>query len=187
MTVPRAWFPRHYAETVQRLRVSTGFLLAAAFLYLAQPSKLSLAAGLPVAALGLLLRSWAAGHLAKNETLTTGGPFAFTRNPLYLGTLVTALGFAAAAQSAALVVLFAAAFLLIYLPVIEREQEHLIHLFPGYPAYAAQVPMLLPRLTPYGKPGGFRFSVWRRNKEYKAAAGFALVTAYLVWRAGLFS
>ena len=104
----RHWFPKPYADFVARLRVPGGFLLAAAFLWLSAPTPASLVSGLPVSVLGLVLRAWAAGHLAKNEQLATGGPYAWVRNPLYLGTLVVAAGLSIAARSYGLAVLFAA-------------------------------------------------------------------------------
>ena len=90
------WFPKHYADAVQRWRVRVGFALIVVFALAAYPGRWSLTVGLPVAAIGLLLRAWAAGHLDKNGSLATSGPFAFVRNPLYLGTLLTATGFAIA-------------------------------------------------------------------------------------------
>ena len=101
--------------------------------------------GLPVSLLGLWLRGWAAGHLAKNERLATSGPYAWVRNPLYLGTLLVAAGVAIASRRWSLAVLFAAVFVLVYLPVIELEEQYLRVLFPDFDEYAARVPMLLPR------------------------------------------
>ena len=116
----RHWFPKAYAEFAARLRVPGGFVLVAAFLWLSAPAPASLMYGLPVAALGLWLRGWAAGHLEKNQRLATGGPYAHLRNPLYLGSLLAAAGLALASQSVLLAGIFAAVFPLIYLPVIER-------------------------------------------------------------------
>src|SRR5258708_31175382 len=118
-------FPKPYADFVARLRVPSGFLLAAAFVWFSNPSMQSMAYGLPISVAGLALRAWAAGHLAKNQRLATSGPYAYTRNPLYLGTLIVAVGFAVAGRSVGLAVLFAAAFLLVYLPVIHLEGPHL--------------------------------------------------------------
>lgn len=183
----RYWFPKHYAEVVQRLRVTAGFGLLAAFLYFATPVPLTLMIGLPIAALGLLLRAWAAGHLAKNEALAVSGPYAFTRNPLYLGSLIAAMGLALAGASLFLAILFPVVFLLVYYPVMEQEEQHLLNLFPDYGAYAARVPLLLPTAVPYGPAAGFQFRLYRRNEEYKALAGFLIAVAYLLWRAGLLS
>lgn len=178
----RHWFPKPYADLVQRFRVPGGFLLAAAFLWLARPSLQSLLLGLPVSIAGLGLRAWAAGHLSKNEELTTSGPYAWLRNPLYLGTLITGLGLVAAAQSYWLALLFAAAFLLIYLPAIELEEQRLAELFPTFADYAARVPLLLPRRPSKPSPLPFRWSLYRRNKEYKALLAFLIATAWLTWR-----
>jgi len=180
---PRYWFPKPYGDFVQRLRVPGGFLLMAAFAWLAQPTPPSLAVGLPVALLGLLLRAWAAGHLEKNQRLAASGPYARVRNPLYLGTLIVAAGFAIASRQPLLALLFAAVFLLVYLPAIELEEQHLRKLFPDYAAYAERVPLLWPRVKLPGTPESFRWALYRRNKEYKALAGFLTGVALLVWKA----
>jgi len=127
----RLLFPKPYADFVARLRVPCGFVLVAAFAWFSHPDARSLAYGVPVSLMGLAVRAWAAGHLAKNRALATGGPYAYTRNPLYLGTLLVAAGLAIAARSAGLGALFAAVFLGIYLPVIQLEQQHLCSLFSG--------------------------------------------------------
>ena len=176
-------FPKPYADFVQRLRVPGGFLLAAAFVWLARPTSTSLMAGLPVAALGLVLRAWAAGHLRKNEALTTSGPYAWMRNPLYAGTALAALGFVIAAAAPWLALAFAAAFLLIYGPAVQNEQDHLRSLFPEYAAYAAQVPLLLARRPSQPSPQRFEGRLYWRNQEYKAAGAYLLVAAFLLWKA----
>src|SRR5690606_30753053 len=95
---------KRYADFVARLRVPSGFLLVAAFAWFSRPTPESLAWGLPVSLAGLALRTWAAGHLAKNERLATEGPYAHTRNPLYIGTSLVAAGLAIAARSVGLAV-----------------------------------------------------------------------------------
>jgi len=181
----RYWFPKRYADAVARLRVPGGFLLVAAFAWYSRPSVRSLWAGIPLFVLGLALRGWAAGHLAKNQSLATGGPYAYTRNPLYLGTLLVAAGLAVAAQSPGLASLFAAVFVLIYLPVIEQEEQHLRKIFPGYAEYAGQVPALWPRFPAQkigGCPNPFRIALYLRNQEYQASAGFLAGVLFLVWK-----
>lgn len=157
-----------------------GFLLAAAFLYLAQPTWLWLLSGLPFSAAGLALRSWAAGHLRKDESLVESGPYAWSRNPLYLGTFLTALGCAIASQQLLVVIAVCALFVLIYVPVMEQEEEHLRSLFDNYAEYAARVPLLLPK--PPGKPSdvGYQGELWRRNKEWKAWYAFLAVEVFLL-------
>ena len=175
-------FPKPYADFAQRLRAPGGFLLVAAFAYWSSPSVGSLLWGLPAAIAGLLMRGWAAGHLAKNQRLATGGPYAMTRNPLYLGTLLVAAGFAIASRQPALGALFFAAFGLIYLPAIELEEQHLRQLFPEYEDYARRVPRLGFRLAQQRGQPSFRLALYRKNEEYKAAAGFLAGVALLAWK-----
>ncbi len=177
-------FPKPYADRVAKLRVPGGFVLVAAFLWLSAPSSESLAMGLPVSILGLALRAWAAGHLEKNTTLADGGPYAYVRNPLYIGTLLTAFGLVIASRRWELGVLFAIVFLLIYLPVVELEEQHLRKLFPAYDDYARRVPKLFPRFSGTS-PKRFRWSVYRKNQEYQALLGFLAGAAVLVWKTAL--
>jgi len=180
----RLLFPKPYADFVARLRVQCGFALVAAFAWFSHPDARSLACGLPVSLIGLAVRAWAAGHLAKNQTLASSGPYAYTRNPLYLGTLLVAAGLAMASRSMGLGALFAAVFLCIYLPVIQLEQQHLRSLFPEYDAYAARVPVLLPRMTPAAdRPRAFQWALYVKNREYQAAAGFLAGALFLLWKA----
>ena len=178
-------FPKPYADLVARLRVFCGFIMVAAFAWFSHPDARSLAWGLPVSALGLALRAWATGHVAKNLRLAQSGPYAYVRNPLYLGTLIVAAGFAVASRQWGLGVLFAAVFVLIYLPAIELEEQHLRKLFPEFAAYAERVPALWPTLKPLGSPEHFRWSLYFRNREYQAFIGFLLGAAYLIVRAVL--
>ena len=179
----RHWFPTAYAEFAARLRVPGGFVLVAAFLWLSAPAPASLMYGLPVAALGLWLRGWAAGHLEKNQRLATGGPYAHLRNPLYLGSLLAAAGLALASRSVLLAGIFAAVFPLIYLPVIEREEQYLRQLFPDYDDYAARVPWLWPLLRGAPDGGRFQWKLYRVNEEYQALAAFLAGVAVLFWKA----
>lgn len=171
---------KKYADTVARLRVPSGFVLVIAFACLAKPKPASLAAGIPVSLLGLWLRAWAAGHLAKNMSLADTGPYAHVRNPLYLGTLLVAAGLVIAARRWVLAAIFGAIFLLVYLPVIELEQQHLRNLFPEYEAYARRVPAIIPALGGHGSRGRFRWALYRRNEEYQALIGFAAGAAFLI-------
>ncbi|HEY4359926.1 MAG TPA: methyltransferase [Bryobacteraceae bacterium] len=181
-------FPKAYADRVAKLRVPFGFLMIAAFVWLARPNVCSLLVGLPVSALGLALRGWAAGHLEKNLALTESGPYARVRNPLYLGTLTAAAGLAIAALRWELGVLFAAVFLLVYLPVVELEEQHLRQIFPGltqpgFAEYAERVPRLLPRLGGVGPASKrFKWAGYRHNREYEALAAFLAAVAVLLWK-----
>ena len=178
----RYWFPKPFADFVQKLRVPAGFLLLVTFALLSRPDSQSLAFGLPVSVIGLGLRGWASGYLAKNEKLATCGPYAFMRNPLYAGTLIAALGIVVASRSPWLALIFGFVFLLVYLPAVELEEQHLRTLFPEYAAYANRVGRFFP-LAPLERGGRhFSFALYRRNQEYKAAAGFLIAVIWLGWQ-----
>ncbi|MBM3760617.1 MAG: isoprenylcysteine carboxylmethyltransferase family protein [Acidobacteria bacterium] len=176
------FFPKPYADTVMRLRVPSGFLLAICFGLLAQPSASSMLYGPLVAFPGLALRGWAAGHLRKNQDLADGGPYAWTRNPLYLGTLLVALGLAVAARSWIVYSITVAVFTFVYLPVIEQEEQHLVKLFPGYREYAERVPLLWPAPPKQPGHGTFDASLYIKNQEWKALAAYLIGMAYLLWK-----
>jgi protein-S-isoprenylcysteine O-methyltransferase Ste14 len=169
-------FPKRYAEIAARARVPAGFLVAVLFVALARPTWLSLAIGGAIAMVGLALRAWAAGHLAKYERLSTSGPFAHLRNPLYLGTLIVGSGFAVAGAHVGIGVLLVAFFVMLYLPVIEEEENYLRKKFPEYTEYQQRVPRLWPRLSRQGSSRNrFRSDLYLRNQEYQALAGFLAV------------
>ena len=133
---------------IQRWRVPLGFVCAALFLLFARPRPVTLLAGVIVSVLGLLLRAWASGHIRKNSSLATSGPYAYTRNPLYLGNFLLGVGFTIGSGWWPLGVLFAVLFLGIYLPVMRVESQTLIQLFgESYQAYARGVPLFFPRVT----------------------------------------
>jgi protein-S-isoprenylcysteine O-methyltransferase Ste14 len=178
---------------VQRWRVPLGFLCAALFILLARPRPLTLAVGGAVAVAGLLLRAWASGHIRKNDRLAVSGPYAHTRNPLYLGSFILGFGFVVAAGGswwlfALLAAIFAALFLGIYLPVMRVEAATLAALFgEDYARYASAVPLFLPRLKPYRAGDGARFdaSLYMRYREYRAALGLLLAWGVLALKAAL--
>lgn len=179
---PRYWFPKPYADFVQRLRVVAGFLLLLNFAFFAQPTPASLLVGVSFSLVGLSLRSWAAGHLAKNQELATSGPYGYVRNPLYIGTLLVAIGVVIACRSLVLAIIAAAVFLLVYLPVIELEEQHLRAIFPEYQRYAEHVPRVIPLRRWTGTTRPFSWELYRKNKEHKAALGFAVALLWMVWR-----
>ena len=173
---------------VQRWRVPLGFLFAPLFFLLAEPNARTLAAGGAIALLGLLTRAWAAGHIRKNDALATSGPYAHTRNPLYLGSFVMGVGFTVAAsgrwwQFVALGAAFAALFLGIYLPVMRVEAQTLAARFgEQFEAYARAVPLFLPRPTAYrgARETEFDPKLYLRYREYRAALGLLAAFALLV-------
>jgi protein-S-isoprenylcysteine O-methyltransferase Ste14 len=164
---------------IQRFRVPLGFLVAAVVLYLAHPTSLSLMLGLPIAIAGAVLRGLAAGVIRKDSVLTTSGPYALTRNPLYLGSFLLGVGFAVMSGSwiAAAVIILPSLF--IYPHVIRREEEHLSRLFPGvFAEYCSRVPRFLPRLR--ASTLSFSLSQYVANREYNTALGFVLIVVILI-------
>jgi protein-S-isoprenylcysteine O-methyltransferase Ste14 len=176
-----------WARVATRSRVPLGFAFAAAYLWFARPTRTSLLAGFAIVVAGIIIRALASGHIRKNAALAMTGPYAYTRNPLYLGSIVIALGFIVAARNVWIGVAALAMFAFIYLPVISAEEKYLRSAFPAYDGYASHVPRLLPRLTPYRsgdneEEGAGRFSaeLYMRHREYNAALGSVLMLGALV-------
>ena len=169
----------------KRIRVPMGFITAAIYLWFARPTALALLLSLALTFPGLWLRAYAAGYVRKNAELTTTGPYAYVRNPLYLGSLLITLGFGFASSRVPLLLLLAAVFLAIYLPTIQGEQTYLRAHFSSFPAYAAQVPALIPRLTPapsLSGAGSFSRERYLHHREYNSAMGAAAIYAVLLLR-----
>ena len=170
-----------WSRVARRVRVPLGFALAIVYIWLARPTWASILIGSLVAVPGILLRALASGHVKKNEELTTSGPYAYTRNPLYLGSLIMAVGFALAARSAIIFVLMLAMFFAIYMPVIRSEEVYLREKFPDFDDYARSVPRLLPRLSAFqNPPGSFSRALYLQHREYNAILGTVGVMAALV-------
>ncbi len=125
---------------------------------------------------GLLIRALASGHVRKNEQLATTGPYAYTRNPLYLGSIVLAVGFAVAARNWWIGVALVVMLLAIYLPVIRSEETFLRGHFPEFDEYARRVPRLLPRLRVQNREGSFSKELYWKHREYNATLG-----ALMMW------
>ncbi len=175
-----------WQRIAKRIRVPFGFLFAVVFLLLARPSTEWLALSALLVLPGLALRAYASGYVKKNTELTVTGPYAFTRNPLYLGSMLIAFGFAAGARSLLLAALLALLFALIYAPVIRGEEHYLRTHFPGFPQYAARVPRLLPWRAPMrshaSQQGRFSPALYRKHREYNATIGAAALYLALIAR-----
>ena len=170
---------------IQRWRVPLGFLCAAAFLFFAKPTPRALLIGGSISLLGLALRGWAAGHIRKNAELATSGPYAFTRNPLYLGSFLLGLGFTIASGRLVLGLLFAALFLGIYLPVMRVEASTMAELFgEKFEKYGRSVPLFFPRLAPFRQSetatNRFDGALYLRYREYRAALGLVVAWGLLL-------
>ena len=186
---PSDWITR-WQRVARRIRVPLGFLTAGLYLFdlwrrAPQPAAVtwSLALVLP----GLWLRGYAAGYVKKNRELTVTGPYAHTRNPLYLGSMLIAAGFAVALLSWPIALLLAGGFAVIYIPVIASEERFLRGAFPEFDAYCRLVPRLVPRLTPATQSGAesasgaFSLSLYLRHREYNAGIGAALLYLSLLF------
>jgi protein-S-isoprenylcysteine O-methyltransferase Ste14 len=172
----------------RRIRVPLGFLFAAFYLWRARPTWLSLSIGAAIAALGIFLRAVASGHVKKNEELATTGPYAYCRNPLYLGSIIIAIGFAVAARDVWIALAIGLLFAVIYVPVIHSEEAFLRERFGEYDDYARRVPRLLPNtLLLSGLTTGFSSKLYLQHREYNALIGAAAILAALVVRMLRFS
>jgi protein-S-isoprenylcysteine O-methyltransferase Ste14 len=186
-----------WTRIARRIRVPMGFVFALFFLLTAHPSVHSLLWSLLGTVPGLALRAYASGYVTKNEELTMSGPYAYTRNPLYLGSMLLAFGFAVAAHSWWTALALAILFALIYWPTIRSEEQFLRRRFREYEEYCRRVPRLLPRLTRAQPPvtgevtGRFSGALYRKHREYNAALGALSIYAVLllrlfVWHRALF-
>lgn len=172
-----------WSRVARRIRVPLGFAFAVLYFRLARPSWCSLALGAVLIVPGLLTRALASGHVRKNEALATAGPYAYTRNPLYLGSLLIGIGFAVAARSWWVGVMIVVMFFAIYVPVIRGEEVFLRDRFPEFEEYARRVPRMLPRFTPGRsdqESGGFSMDLYLKHREYNALLGALAMAAALM-------
>lgn len=180
------------ARFFARWRVRLGYPLAIAVLWLARPTAESIGVGALIGALGLGLRAYAAGYLHKQETLTITGPYAYTRNPLYFGSAILAIGAGVATHSLIAAGLLIVYFSVFYSIVMRREEGELRgHHGEAFEAYARAVPLFFPRITAAkmsgvsaGSAGAFSYAQYRKNHEWQAALGFVLllVALLVLWR-----
>jgi protein-S-isoprenylcysteine O-methyltransferase Ste14 len=176
------WITR-WQRVARRIRVPLGFLTAALYLFelwRRPPLPAAVAWSLALVIPGLWLRAYASGYVKKNQELATTGPYAYTRNPLYLGSMLMAAGFALALLSWPVALVLGFGFLAIYVPVIASEERFLRATFPQFDDYCRRVPRLIPRLTPARVPGndpGGRFflALYLKHREYNALLGATLL------------
>lgn len=181
------WIAR-WQHIARRIRVPLGFVTAAVYvleLWRREPRAAAIGWSLVLVVPGLWLRGYAAGYVKKNRELTQTGPYAHTRNPLYLGSILMAFGFALALRSWPVALLLAVGFLVIYVPVIASEERFLRATFPEFDAYCRRVPRLLPRATaaaaPAGQSGNFSLALYLKHREYNALIGAALLYLCLLF------
>ena len=174
-----------YSRIARRIRVPLGFVFAMLYFWLARPTWRFIALGAVLIVPGLLIRALASGHVRKNEMLAMSGPYAYTRNPLYLGSLLMGVGFAVAARSWWVGVVLVVMFFAIYLPVIRDEESFLRKKFPEFEEYARRVPRMFPRIMRSGveeAAGEFSFGLYLKHREYNALLGAAAMIAVLMMK-----
>jgi len=180
---------------LRKVRLRAVWLLIIPFYYFATPSAAALAVGAALGVVGLAIRAWAAGSIRKNEGLATTGPYAYTRNPLYLGSFFLGLGVTMAGGQWIFMVLFLAFYLSVYRTTALLEEAELEKVFgEPYRTYAAAVPFFVPRHSPYRKEGsgagtgtgaeteGFSLAQYLRNREWEAGLGAVAGYGVLVLR-----
>jgi protein-S-isoprenylcysteine O-methyltransferase Ste14 len=169
-----------WSRVARRIRVPLGFAFAVLYFWLARPTWRSIALGAIVFVPGLLVRALASGHVQKNEALATSGPYAYTRNPLYLGSLLIGVGFAIAARSWWVGVVLVVMFFAIYLPVIRGEEAYLRQRFPEFEEYAQRVPRMFPKLSVRSGAASFSMDLYLKHREYNALVGAVAMVAALI-------
>lgn len=186
------WIAR-WQKIARRIRVPLGFLAAALYLlslWQRAPRPAAIAWSLLLVLPGLWLRGYASGYVKKNRELTVTGPYAYTRNPLYLGSMTIAAGFAVALLSWPVALVLAVGFAVIYVPVIVSEERFLRATFADFDDYCRRVPRIIPRLTAARstnaaaeKPtaGSFSLELYLRHREYNAAIGAAFLYLSLLF------
>jgi protein-S-isoprenylcysteine O-methyltransferase Ste14 len=174
------WIAR-WQQAARRIRVPLGFLTAALYLFELvrhAPHPQAVAWSLALVVPGLWLRGYASGTVKKNRELAVTGPYAHTRNPLYLGSMLIAAGFAVALLSWPMALVLALGFAAIYVPVIASEERFLRATFPEFEEYCRRVPRLIPRLTAShseSASGSYSLRLYLRHREYNALIGAALL------------
>ncbi len=173
--------PAAWSRIARRIRVPLGFVLAAFYLWRARPTWSFLLIGSVIALLGILIRAVASGHVEKNRVLATSGPYAYVRNPLYLGSIVIGIGFAIAARDVWVAIAIILLFVVIYVPVIRSEEAFLRGQFPDYDDYARRVPSLLPHTLLFRQiMSGSSRKLYFSHREYNSLLGAVAVLAALV-------
>jgi protein-S-isoprenylcysteine O-methyltransferase Ste14 len=170
----------NWPALARRIRVPLGFAFAGLYFWLAQPAWWSVVLGTLIVIPGLWLRALAAGHVRKSAEITASGPYGYTRNPLYFGSLIIAAGFSIASRSWWVALAIVALFALIYYPVIHWEEKYLRANFPEYATYSAAVPRFFPGRPAVTVSGSFSRELYVKHREYNAVIGSAAMFGALI-------
>ena len=174
--------------SLDTIRLKLVWVFLPILLVFAKPSSSSLLYGVMLSLIGLGIRIWAAGFINKLNDLATNGPYAHTRNPLYVGTLTIGMGFSLASNEPLLILVCLTFFCLVYVPKILQEAKELESRFGDqYRSYAKCVPLVFPRYKAYrneslpggGSNGGFSFYRYLANREWEALLATGLVFGLL--------
>ena len=169
----------------QKARVPAGRVLGIIFLIFMHPSIRSLMIGGFFTLLGALTRIWAAGHIEKRVRLARSGPYAYTRNPLYLGSFLMAFGVILAGQRYELLLFFAFFFIGVYFPVMRAEEQDLEQAYGAdFLEYARNTPLFFPKrpLRSEKPDSQARFSLARvrKNREHRNLVSLLGVEVILI-------
>lgn len=183
MDATLSWSAMKRKITVKTVPV---YVLAGVLVWLARPVALWFGVGLAIVLLGEAIRMWAAGHLYKNERVVTSGPYAYVKNPLYLGTFLIMVGLCVMASNYVLLAIGVVVFAAYYAPFKQRrESDRLRERFgDAWGRYDREVPAYLPRLTPYParEPKPWQWAACIRNDEHGTALAVLAGIALLAWR-----
>lgn len=173
------------AQFIVKKRVFFGFVFAAVFLILAQPTLLTVAIGFPLGALGLAVRAWSSGLIRKNKVLATQGPYAMTRNPLYVGSFIAGCGAVIMGGNIWFAIVFVITYLTVYRQIILNEERDLAGYFPDeWPAYTKQAPRFFPDLRKFSGFGQYDAALMlKKHKEWQAWLGYTAVAIVLLTKA----
>ncbi len=131
--------------------------------------------GLTLIVVGLAIRSWSAGTLHKYDALTTIGPYALVRNPLYVGSFLMMYGFAFIMSDWLSILFIAIPMSMLYFFQVINEEKHLASTFPTmWPAYCERTPRFIPYKLKSNWLSGWSTAQWLRNREYQAILGAGL-------------
>ena len=170
----------------KKLRLWLVYPVFIVYPFVARMTDVSYYSGLVLMALGLLVRFWASGYISKSRTLATSGPYAYTRNPLYLGNFILGLGVSVVSNNIWLILYYTLSFTILYIGTIKEEQKVLQEKFgQQYHDYVALVPMFLPSFGSYKKSAKGNFNIVQsfKNGEFIRIFGFLLLMVLMaLWR-----
>jgi protein-S-isoprenylcysteine O-methyltransferase Ste14 len=181
-----------YSRALAGFRLTATFAFVVLLVVFAKPKPVEVEVGFVIAALGEVIRFWAAGHLLKTKELITSGPYRYTRNPLYLGRFLILTGLCVMCRlpyfaNWVLLAVGYSVFFLYYMPRKERVEPARLRAVHGeaYDRYFKAVPALLPTFKPYASASNLGWSSDRmiRNREVWMVAGILVITLFLLWRA----